>query len=74
MFQFDLHSDGGQRQSLCVILFCCVTTRVKHFLDTNVDLLEVQQPIDVMFDVTEYRADKQVLAGSKATKHCPVNK
>ena len=31
-----------------------------HFLETNVDLIEVDEPIDLMFDVTQYRAAKQV--------------
>ena len=34
--------------------------RVKNFLDTNVDLMEYNEPVDLLFDVTEFKADKQV--------------
>ena len=45
------------RDSTVKLSVCC---RVRNFLDTNVDLMEYNEPIELMFDVTVFKADKQV--------------
>ena len=34
--------------------------RVASFLETNVDLMDVDEPVDLLFDVSHYKAAKQV--------------
>ena len=45
------------KMSTVKLSVCC---RVRNFLDTNVDLMEYNEPIELMFDVTVFKADKQV--------------
>lgn len=35
-------------------------------METNVDLLDAGEPVELMFDVTDYKADKQVINDYKA--------